>query len=78
VFDTLRRGSDRGPRGCPISGYVESRNPRPSLKRGNLLSDRDGYLPGVPCWVATVQPDAEQAAHFYTELFGWEVLTAGG
>jgi uncharacterized protein len=42
------------------------------------MSDCDGYLPGVPCWVATVQPDAEQAAHFYTELFGWEVLTAGG
>ena len=36
------------------------------------MSERDGYAPGVPCWVDTWQPDADGAAHFYTELFGWE------
>jgi uncharacterized protein len=33
---------------------------------------RDGYIPGVPCWVDTSQPDPEAAARFYGELFGWE------
>jgi predicted enzyme related to lactoylglutathione lyase len=37
------------------------------------LSERDGYEPGVPCWVDTWQPDAEAAVAFYTQLFGWEV-----
>lgn len=32
---------------------------------------RDGYLPGVPCWVDTGQPDPGAAASFYGELFGW-------
>jgi uncharacterized protein len=36
------------------------------------LSDRDGFAPGVPCWVDTWQPDAEAAMSFYTQLFGWE------
>ena len=36
------------------------------------MSERDGYEPGVPCWVATVHPDPEKAVSFYTELFGWE------
>ena len=36
------------------------------------MSTRDGYEPGVPCWVSTVQPDADRAVGFYTELFGWE------
>jgi uncharacterized protein len=36
------------------------------------MSERDGYGPGVPCWVDTWQPDAEAAVSFYTELFGWE------
>jgi uncharacterized protein len=36
------------------------------------MSERNGYEPGVPCWVATVQPDPEGAARFYSELFGWE------
>jgi predicted enzyme related to lactoylglutathione lyase len=36
------------------------------------MSTRDGYKPGVPCWVATVQFDAERAAEFYAALFGWE------
>ena len=36
------------------------------------MSERDGYQPGVPCWVDTWQPDPEAAVGFYTELFGWE------
>jgi len=36
------------------------------------LSERDGYQPGVPCWVDTWQPDADAAVGFYTGLFGWE------
>lgn len=37
------------------------------------MPERDGYIPGVPCWVDTSQPDPEAAAHFYANLFGWEV-----
>src|SRR3712207_2551038 len=36
------------------------------------MSERDGYEPGVPCWVATVHSDPEKAVSFYTQLFGWE------
>ena len=36
------------------------------------MSERNGYEPGVPCWVAGVHPDPEQAVGFYTTLFGWE------
>jgi len=36
------------------------------------MSERDGYEPGVPCWVASVHPDPEKAVSFYTDLFGWE------
>jgi uncharacterized protein len=35
------------------------------------MSERDGYQPGVPCWVDTWQPDAAAAVGFYTQLFGW-------
>jgi uncharacterized protein len=35
------------------------------------MSDR--YLPGVPCWIDTTQPDPDSAAAFYGELFGWDV-----
>jgi hypothetical protein len=34
--------------------------------------ERDGYLPGVPCWVDTSQPDPEAGVAFYRELFGWD------
>ena len=37
------------------------------------MPERDGYIPGVPCWVDTCQPDPEAAAAFYSGLFGWEV-----
>jgi len=36
------------------------------------MSERNGFQPGVPCWVDTWQPDADAAVAFYTELFGWE------
>ena len=36
------------------------------------MSERDGFEPGVPCWVDTWQPDAGAAVAFYTRLFGWE------
>jgi predicted enzyme related to lactoylglutathione lyase len=37
------------------------------------MSDRDRYVPGVPCWVDTSQPDPAAAAEFYGGLFGWEL-----
>jgi uncharacterized protein len=36
------------------------------------MSERDGYMPGVPCWIETWQPDAAAAADFYSGLLGWE------
>ena len=36
------------------------------------MPERDGYIPGVPCWVDTSEPDPEAAVDFYTGLFGWE------
>jgi predicted enzyme related to lactoylglutathione lyase len=36
------------------------------------MPERDGYIPGVPCWVDTSQPDPEAAVDFYQGLFGWE------
>jgi uncharacterized protein len=36
------------------------------------LLERDGYPPGVPCWIDTGQPDPEAAVAFYGGLFGWE------
>ena len=36
------------------------------------MPERDGYIPGVPCWIDTTQPDPEAAARFYEGLFGWE------
>lgn len=37
------------------------------------MPERDGYIPGVPCWIDTSQPDPERAADFYRGLFGWDV-----
>ena len=36
------------------------------------MPERDRYIPGVPCWVDTNQPDPEAAVDFYSGLFGWE------
>jgi predicted enzyme related to lactoylglutathione lyase len=37
------------------------------------MPDKDGYIPGVPCWIDTTQPDPAAAAEFYGPLFGWEI-----
>src|SRR3954470_9848985 len=37
------------------------------------MPERDGYIPGVPCWVDTTQPDPDAAAEFYGGLFGWDL-----
>jgi uncharacterized protein len=36
------------------------------------MPERDGYIPGVPCWVDSSHPDPEAAVAFYNDLFGWE------
>jgi uncharacterized protein len=36
------------------------------------MPERDRYIPGVPCWVDTSQPDPEAAVAFYGGVFGWE------
>lgn len=35
------------------------------------MPDRESYIPGVPCWTDTTQPDTAKAAEFYRDLFGW-------
>ncbi|HEX4114247.1 MAG TPA: VOC family protein [Solirubrobacteraceae bacterium] len=40
------------------------------------MPERDGYLPGVPCWVDTSQPDPEAATAFYGGLFEWDFKDA--
>jgi len=37
------------------------------------MSEQDRYIPGVPCWVDTSQPDPAAAVDFYGGLFGWEL-----
>src|SRR5688500_8553327 len=34
--------------------------------------ERDGFPPGVPCWIDVNQPDPEGAVAFYGGLFGWQ------
>jgi uncharacterized protein len=36
------------------------------------MNDQDRYIPGVPCWIDTTQPDPEAAVAFYGDLFGWD------
>ena len=36
------------------------------------MPERDGYIPGVPCWVDASEPDPVAAVDFYGGLFGWE------
>jgi uncharacterized protein len=36
------------------------------------MSDRDGYQPGVPCWVETWHDDPGPAVQFYSAILGWE------
>jgi predicted enzyme related to lactoylglutathione lyase len=44
----------------------------PDIQQEREMSERDGFEPGVPCWVDTWQPDAEAATAFYARLFGWD------
>jgi predicted enzyme related to lactoylglutathione lyase len=41
------------------------------------MPERDGYIPGVPCWVDASGPDPGAAAKFYGGLFGWEFEDLG-
>jgi predicted enzyme related to lactoylglutathione lyase len=41
-------------------------------QEGAAMLERDGYVPGVPCWVDTSQPDPEAAVAFYGGVFGWD------
>jgi predicted enzyme related to lactoylglutathione lyase len=41
------------------------------------MSERTHYPSGVPCWVDTLQPDPVDASHFYSALFGWQVVGPG-
>jgi uncharacterized protein len=36
------------------------------------MSEQDRYIPGVPCWIDTTQPDPGAAVAFYADLFGWD------
>jgi predicted enzyme related to lactoylglutathione lyase len=37
------------------------------------MTERDRYIPGVPCWIDTSRADPDAAAAFYGGLFGWEI-----
>ena len=37
------------------------------------MTERDRYIPGVPCWIDLPSPDPDAAAEFYAGLFGWEL-----
>lgn len=40
------------------------------------MSERDEYIPGVPCWVDASYKDPESVLPFYRGLFGWEFIPA--
>jgi uncharacterized protein len=40
------------------------------------MPELDRYIPGVPCWIDTNQPDPAAAVAFYRDLFGWEIEDA--
>src|SRR5947208_1025992 len=46
-------------------------------RKKRAMSERDGFEPGVPCWVDTWQPDADAAVRFYGAVFGWETEVFG-
>jgi hypothetical protein len=68
---TRLRDGRRGLRTAPdlIRSYVALPCHQP---KGAPMLERDGYLPGVPCWVDTSQPDPEVAVAFYGGLLGWD------
>lgn len=38
---------------------------------------REGFPPGVPCWIDTEHPDPQAAVAFYGGLFGWQFAQRG-
>lgn len=40
------------------------------------MSERDEYIPGVPCCVDASYKDPESVLPFYRGLFGWEFIPA--
>jgi hypothetical protein len=40
------------------------------------MSEREEYIPGVPCWVDASYKDPESVFPFYSGLFGWEFTAA--
>ena len=40
------------------------------------MSERDEYIPGVPCWVDASYHEPEAVLPFYRGLFGWEFIPA--
>ena len=40
------------------------------------MSEREDYIPGVPCWVDASYKDPESVLSFYRGLFGWEFIPA--
>jgi uncharacterized protein len=40
--------------------------------KGERMPERDGYIPGVPCWVDASEPEPEGALDFYGDVLGWE------
>jgi len=55
---------------------IRALSPRSPPSRGASMPERDRYIPGVPCWADTSQPDPEAAVDFYRGLFGWELEDA--
>ena len=40
------------------------------------MSERDEYIPGVPCWADATYKDPESVQPFYRAIFGWEFIPA--
>ena len=61
-----------GAEGWPATDWLQPWTPA-TVRRvgGDVVTGRDGYPAGVPCWVDTEQPDPVAATEFYGPLFGW-------
>jgi predicted enzyme related to lactoylglutathione lyase len=66
------RAGDRPDPPPAIRREPPARHDQLDRRREHQMPERDGYLPGVPCWVDTSQPDPPAAVAFYRGLFGWE------
>jgi len=40
------------------------------------MSERNGYIQGVPCWIDLSPPNPSADAQFYSDLFGWQIEDA--